>query len=735
LTGVLDRFEELLNETGLKLRRYQRAVWSDVRGELFRGTRKIIIAMPTGSGKTFVEMLAAYWGLVNGSDVLVIEPTRFLCEQQFGKQWSRIFGESLVSFDYEGRCDSSAWSRRIVISTPQTAKKCVEALGLKQRFRVLVVDEVHHAYGDRRYAELLDALEPDYVFGFTALLPSKKRFREPPGLKGVALLTFSPDALAKLGDYEPPKAIADIYDATMDELERYVYDYLVRIPWDPVRGRYAGILLHTLVKYGRRAFCETLSRGKTKKVLTDTGDYQELARACMGGLSHKARAFAMVLDSYQPFIEDLKPVIAFTSRKATAGELLEVAESRGLGARLLTGEADRRERLRILEECRGGEVDVVVSTIVGEEGVDIPSTGLLVMLDIPRSELRFYQRLGRLARRRQGSKWPFKYIVFVLTPGTDEYGPYLLDVVLRLALEGVDISFLVVNIEELIRKKGVAAAVTKLIGEVSRHAGTPLVPYTTVVGVPALSPLQILESLVEGCAEEALGQVIGSLDPKLRSLDKLSILLASLLSYWFFSGELWRLVRKRLKARYSTRLVRMVEASIKSGAVGYVYDPDAVSDALAMAIAALCRSVERCYLWGIRELRFQCKDLTTLFALLYTLDDEGKVLEALEGRFKALMDETRREIESTLALDYDVEVRDLNSYNERNRTLSPLVYISLRDRGLAACIRVYYYMIDMGQLKGMGLWEKWQSMVRANLKAIGYLTVAKLAMKNSFVKI
>ena len=68
-----------------------------------------------------------------------------------------------MSFDYEGRCDPSAWSRRVVISTPQTARKRVEALGLRRRFKVLVIDEVHHAYGDRRYAELLDALEPEAV--------------------------------------------------------------------------------------------------------------------------------------------------------------------------------------------------------------------------------------------------------------------------------------------------------------------------------------------------------------------------------------------------------------------------------------------------------------------------------------------------------------------------------------------------------------------------------------------
>jgi len=71
---------------------------------------------------------------------------------------------------------------------------------------------------------------------------------------------------------------------------------------------------------------------------------------------------------------------------------------------------------------------------------------------------------------------------------------------------------------------------------------------------------------------------------------------------------------------------------------------------------------------------------------------------------------------------------DLYSYNEKNKSLSPLVHISFRDRDLVVDIRVHYYMVDMGQLKRMGLWERWQSVVRANLEAIGHLTVAKLAM-------
>jgi superfamily II DNA or RNA helicase len=73
---------------------------------------------------------------------------------------------------------------------------------------------------------------------------------------------------------------------------------------------------------------------------------------------------------------------------------------------------------------------------VGEEGVDIPEAKLLVMTDVPRNPLRFYQRLGRLIRG--GGQ---KFLVTTLTPYTPEYDS-LNDALERLNQEGVDVSYI-----------------------------------------------------------------------------------------------------------------------------------------------------------------------------------------------------------------------------------------------------------------------------------------------------
>jgi superfamily II DNA or RNA helicase len=116
----------------------------------------------------------------------------------------------------------------------------------------------------------------------------------------------------------------------------------------------------------------------------------------------------------------------------------------GRGVEVLTGRIGRDERLELLRKLREGRVSVLVSTRVGEEGIDIPEASLLVMTDIPRSPLRFYQRIGRLIR--MGSPERLKHLVVVLTPRTFEYDN-LEEVLWRLYEEGVDVSYVVTNID------------------------------------------------------------------------------------------------------------------------------------------------------------------------------------------------------------------------------------------------------------------------------------------------
>jgi len=62
----------------------------------------------------------------------------------------------------------------------------------------------------------------------------------------------------------------------------------------------------------------------------------------------------------------------------------------------------QKRQIEILEEFREGKYNVLVSTNVGEEGLDIAECDMVVFYDVVASEIRFIQRRGRTARHREG---------------------------------------------------------------------------------------------------------------------------------------------------------------------------------------------------------------------------------------------------------------------------------------------------------------------------------------------
>jgi superfamily II DNA or RNA helicase len=86
-------------------------------------------------------------------------------------------------------------------------------------FKLIIIDEVHHAFGSKVYENLLKELEGTRIAGFTALLPSKKVKKGLLGIEPVHLV-YDFKKLEELGGFECPNAIGDIYDSPMEEDER-----------------------------------------------------------------------------------------------------------------------------------------------------------------------------------------------------------------------------------------------------------------------------------------------------------------------------------------------------------------------------------------------------------------------------------------------------------------------------------------------------------------------------------
>ncbi len=115
-------------------------------------------------------------------------------------------------------------------------------------------------------------------------------------------------------------------------------------------------------------------------------------------------------------------VIVFTNYRDTA-ELLEreLAKVDGLRPKRFVGQATRsatdkglsqKQQVAIVEEFKQGLHNVLIATSVAEEGLDIPSTDLVIFYEPVASEIRTIQRRGRTGRKHAGR------VIVLITKGT-----------------------------------------------------------------------------------------------------------------------------------------------------------------------------------------------------------------------------------------------------------------------------------------------------------------------------
>ena len=104
-------------------------------------------------------------------------------------------------------------------------------------------------------------------------------------------------------------------------------------------------------------------------------------------------------------------IIVFTHYRDTADRMTqEIAKLPGIRPVRFVGQSTRgedvglsqKEQVAILERFKRGEVNVIVATSIGEEGLDIPQVDLVVFYEPVPSEIRTIQRRGRTGRSAAG---------------------------------------------------------------------------------------------------------------------------------------------------------------------------------------------------------------------------------------------------------------------------------------------------------------------------------------------
>lgn len=737
MNDPLSRFNNVVEEKlGFTLRKYQEVVASEIVESVRKGCKFIIVSMPTGSGKTLVEMFTAFYGLESGVPrILVLEPTRFLCDQMYsgasgssgGGLWRIVFGDA-VGREYEGDCSSFLEpGKKIIISTPQTGLKCVSMF--RRDFRMVIIDEVHHAFGGRYYSELLMNLKPDIIVGFTALLPSYKKYRLDPRVESITgepyLLTYDFKKLKEIDQgYNPPKAIADMFDSEMNDLENKVYEKLFRslISGEP---RIIKFLELTLARYGKEAFCESYKRALDKGKIIRSNDLDSLCGS--KSYSHKARTLIDILTVYDAWENNkLKPILIYTSRKPTAYEfekaIIQHRKTLPLRVAVLTSDMKKEERRKLMDKAKSGNIDIIISTLVGEEGIDIPEAGLLVMTDTPKNPLRFYQRIGRLIRgsRRQEK---IKYLIITLTPKTIEYGD-LEEALWNLCFrEGVDLSYVVINIE----KKTLSGRVLDIINRFSKIYHNISIPYTLLAFGQELSdPLNYIFNLVKS-RKEYVDKIKKALEWRMRveSDEDLDEAIFTILTFYMIRSDDVKEIFKPIdKTVNKSTFSKSFNQAIREGKIFYIYNVEAVAEIINRRLQKLYKD----YISGGKKyahdkfFRIDRKSILRLFTEAFPYNNINHIIDKLSGRRKKHEEYLDRMVKSKLLEKPHIWV-DMGKYNQKNKSLSPQVIISLSLNNIWIELNTLINYYDLSEkLYGD---KAVKELIEENLYAIGYEAVRK----------
>jgi len=92
------------------------------------------------------------------------------------------------------------------------------------------------------------------------------------------------------------------------------------------------------------------------------------------------------------------PALIIVRRIAIAKKLSELLNQNGIIADWISSKTNLEERVEKIEALKNGKIQVLISTSLADEGLDIPNLSLVVLLSQGKSRIKLIQRIGRVMR-------------------------------------------------------------------------------------------------------------------------------------------------------------------------------------------------------------------------------------------------------------------------------------------------------------------------------------------------
>ncbi|NDL67541.1 DEAD/DEAH box helicase family protein [Anaerotalea alkaliphila] len=331
----------------------------ELRKTRMEGSGKALVVAATGLGKTFLaafdyKQFREEKGEGRTKGILFLAHREEILNQAH-ETFGKVLGLEGMGKLYDGQEPEEGNPSRVLFASIQTMARQgrLERFGSGD-FAYIVVDEFHHAAADS-YRRILEHFRPEFLLGITAT-PFRNDQKDIHGLYDYNLV-YEADLFTAINrDWLCPFSYYGIHDYTVN------YD---NITW--LGGKYVEKELEAGLNIGKR--------------------------------------HALVFEHFQKWRGHKGLGFCVSIRHADG--LAAYFNSRGVKAAAVhsgQGGPFVLDRKAAVEGLKNGEVEVIFSVDIFNEGVDIPELDLLLFLRPTESPVVFLQQLGRGLRKAEGKE-------------------------------------------------------------------------------------------------------------------------------------------------------------------------------------------------------------------------------------------------------------------------------------------------------------------------------------------
>ncbi|WEL23546.1 DEAD/DEAH box helicase [Candidatus Nanohalovita haloferacivicina] len=449
---------KLLNQEKLESRTYQEVIAASAKD------RNTLVVLPTGLGKTVIAAMVASMKLQEGK-VLFMAPTRPLVEQHLStfKDLIQLPEVDMQVMTGSTRPDKryELWKEKnIFFGTPQVVENDLIANEVPvEDFSLVIFDEAHRATGDYSYNFISEKMRCQRLALTASPGGSKEKIMDV--AENLEINNFEvrteddPDVEPYIQEKEvnwtkvelnnrfenAKNKMEDAYRTQLKKLKNMgqisSISNVRKTDLLNLRGKISSKLsqsddseLYAAISHVATALkisqaielLETQGVSQCYEYIKglENDDSKAAGRALADDDFQKAKAmveYLMKKEEEHPKVEKLvnmledlgkdEKALIFTEYRNSTEKIVERLSEEGHNATKFIGQQgdegmSQTQQIETLEEFEAGKYNAVVSTSIGEEGLDIPAVDKVIFYEPVPSAIRSIQRAGRTGRQESG---------------------------------------------------------------------------------------------------------------------------------------------------------------------------------------------------------------------------------------------------------------------------------------------------------------------------------------------